>query len=79
MKVWIVIKEQWDYSCLEDKDYRRNVIGVFTNKEEAEWVTEMLKTQKGYKIQDKDGVLAVEGVDFYILERETDIIFEEED
>ena len=39
----------------------------------------MLKTQKGYKIQDKDGVLAVEGVDFYILERETDIIFEEED
>lgn len=79
MKVWIVIKEQWDYSCLEDKDYRRNVIGVFTNKEEAEGVTEMLKIQKGYKVQDKGGMSAVEGVDFYILERETDIVFEEED
>lgn len=78
MKIWIVIKEQWDYSCLEDKDYRRNVIGVFTNKEEAEKITDKLKDEKGYK-KGENQVYSVEGVDFYILERETDIVFEEED
>ena len=78
MKIWIVIKEQWDYSCLEDKDYRRNVIGVFTDKIEAEKITDKLKAEKGYK-KGETQVYSVEGVDFYILERETDIIFEEED
>ena len=51
---------------------------MYWKQQEAEGVTEMLKIQKGYKVQDKSGMLSVEGVDFYILERETDIIFEEE-
>lgn len=78
MKVWIVIKEQWDYSCLDDKYYRRNVVGVFTDKIEAEKITNKLNDEKGYK-KGKTQVYSVEGVDFYILERETDIIFKEED
>ena len=78
MKVYVLFKEEWDYSCLEDKDYRKDVFGVFTNKDDAEKAVMGLNEKEKYVVKESSE-FAIKGLNYYIQECETDKIYNIED
>ena len=79
MKVYLIFREEYHKNLPEPNRYNANIVGVFTNEAEAEKVVNSLNQRKGYRIVPEGEKYPVEGINYFITERDTDILlFDEE-
>lgn len=70
MKVYVLIKEEWERSCDYNNLYT-TIKGIFTNKDEADKAVEKLRSVDAYQKEDDHSDM---GIDYYVDDYETDII-----
>ena len=79
MKVYLIFREEYYYNLPEQNRYNANIVGVFTKEAEAEKVVNSLNQRKGYRIVSEGEKYPVEGINYFITERDTDVLlFDEE-
>lgn len=75
MKVYVVIREEWDCQAGAYNDIYRTIKGVFTNKDGADEALRQLSHIDSY--QEKEDYID-RGVTYYIEDYETDKIIDED-
>ena len=75
MKVYVVIREEWDCQAGAYNDIYRTIKGVFTNKDGADEASRQLNSIDSYR--EERGSID-RGVNYYIEDYETDKIIDED-